>query len=131
MRTGIVSNFCAGIAIVSILFLPVVGCADQNMSGLQLLNESQVDMDMKYFLIGSLICAGMIFLFRLKGARIIAAILGFIFLISAYLIAHSKNELIELRFGSVIAFLSFGYVVISNALFESETQPDQSVIPPG
>lgn len=99
----------SGIAVVCILFLPFVGCGEQNFTGLDILQHKEVGMDIKLFLAASILCGVAVFFLKEYLHYAISAIAGIITLIIAYLIAHNKNEAIELKFGAFLAII--GYVV--------------------
>jgi len=116
----LLSYLGAALAVVCILFAPVVGCGETNLNGLQIIQDKGVGTDIKLFIIIAIICGIVIFFLRKHLHLVASAIVGAIALLIAYLIAHSKNEGIELRYGSILAFIGYAVVAITNFLGMSE-----------
>lgn len=109
-NTKIISSLGSAMAILCILFLPFVGCGEENLTGMQVIQHQQIGQDIKAFVILSILCGLLIFFFNRHVEIAITAVLGIASLFISYLIAHSKNAGIELRIG---AFLSIGAYVIT------------------
>ena len=102
----------AALAIICILFLPVVGCGDQNLNGIELIKEKNIWSEVKFFIIASITCGIIIFFLKKHIMVAITAIGGIFSLIIAYLIAHDKSGSIDLKIGSYFAFLFYSITAI-------------------
>ena len=104
------------VALVSILFLPIVGCGGDNATGLQVIQSTNIPGNIKVFValaaFAALLC---IFLWH-HIAAIAASIGGFVSLLIAYNLGHSKLEGIEMKAGAYLAMLGFAVTVIVNFL---------------
>lgn len=114
--TKIFSNAGATLALIFILFAPVVGCGSQNMNGIDLLSNNGIDAQIKIFILLALVFAGVIFFLKAHLHSVFCAILGALSLFIAYLIAHSKNEAIELKIGAFVAFIGYAIIIVVNFL---------------
>ncbi len=116
----LLSYLGAALAVFCILFAPVVGCGETNLNGLQIIQDKSVGTDIKLFIIIAIICGVTIFFLKKNLHLVASAIAGAVALLIAYLIAHSKNEGIELRFGAFLAFIGYAVTAITNFLGMSE-----------
>ncbi|MDP2304189.1 MAG: hypothetical protein Q8N03_17405 [Ignavibacteria bacterium] len=82
----------AAIAVLCILFAPVVGCGETNLNGLQIIQDESIGTDIKLFIIIAIICGVIIFILKNHLHLVASSIAGAVALLIAYLIAHSKNE---------------------------------------
>ncbi|GEM_PF-3938042 len=116
----LLSYLGAALAVICILFAPVVGCGESNLNGLQIIQDKSVGADIKVFILLAIICGVLIFFLKKHSHLAVSAIAGALSLFIAYLIAHSKNEGIELRFGAFLAFIGYAVTAITNFLGMSD-----------
>lgn len=129
-----ISSLGAGIAILSILFLPVAGCMEYNITGLEILSKEEIEPESKLYIIAAIGCGILIFFLANRIGRAVSAIGGGISLFIAYFIAHAENELIEMRAGAIIAILSYTAIAILNfttseRTLDATTAGDSEVVP--
>ena len=116
----LLSYLGAAVAVLSILFAPVVGCGETNLNGLQIIQDNSVGTEVKLFIIIAIICGVIIFFLKKHLHLVASAIAGAVALLVAYLIAHGENEGIELRFGAFLAFIGYAVTAVTNFLGMSE-----------
>jgi hypothetical protein len=111
-----ISNIGGAIAVISILFLPVVGCGGENVNGIQIIQSDHVSSDIKAFFSVAIICGGLIFLFKNYVQLAITGIVGILSLLIGYLIAKDKINGIDLKAGGVLGIIGFLVTTIINFL---------------
>jgi hypothetical protein len=115
-RSKVLSYLGAVMAVVCILFAPVVGCGDATLNGLQIIEDKGVGGEIKLFIILALSCGVLIFFLKKHAHLVITAIAGAVSLFIAYLIAHGKNGAIELKVGAYLAFVGYTVTAITHIL---------------
>lgn len=116
------TNFGAVIAILSILFLPVVGCGDENLTGVDLVQLQEVGLDTKIFTIAAILSGLFVLVSRNPITKGIGALCGALALIIAFLLARYGYEFIELKLGAYIAII--GYVFSALVSFIHSNKPE-------
>jgi uncharacterized membrane protein (UPF0136 family) len=110
----LISYISAAVVIISILFMPFVGCGGMNMSGLDVLQDNQVGTDIKFFVVMALLCAALIYVLKAQLQIVITSLAGAVSLIVAYLIAHNQNGGIELKAGAFLALIGYAVTAVVN-----------------
>ena len=107
------------IAVVSLCFLPVAGCGNAAVTGLQILRADDVGVILKALIGLSMLCAVLalaattvIELFATGGGGIVS-------LLICYALARQKIPF-DLKEGTYLAFLGFGLVLIGAALRQQQ-----------
>tara|TARA_R110002072_G_scaffold131249_1_gene270726 strand:+ start:175 stop:546 length:372 start_codon:yes stop_codon:yes gene_type:complete len=109
----LISKYGAGIAVVCIMFLPVVGCGGDNLNGFEILKHKDIWVEVKIFIALSIV-SGIAILFMKHYAKMtIGAIAGLVSLLLAYFIAHSKNEGFELKIGGSLGAISYAVSAVA------------------
>ncbi|PQJ12993.1 hypothetical protein CJD36_004410 [Flavipsychrobacter stenotrophus] len=122
VNTGFFSGMGGVIAIVSILFLPIIGCGGDTITGVGIFKSNQVSSEIKLF-IGIAVLMGLVLIFLRKYlVAAITGIAGLVSLLIAYSIAHSKIAGIELKFGAFFAMIGFAISSLVNFLKMSNTE---------
>lgn len=116
----LISNTGAAMAIICILFLPFVGCGGQNLTGIDVIKHNGIGIEIKFFVVASIICAGIIFALKEHIQLAVSAIAGVVSLLIAFLIAQSKMEGLELKFGAFLALIAYSVIAVINFLGISE-----------
>ena len=106
----------AALAVFCILFAPIVGCEGQNFNGVEIIQHKNIMPEVKLFIILSIACGVTIFFLRERTQIAICAIGGIITLLIAYLIAHNKNDAIDLRVGSYFAIIAYSITSVTSFL---------------
>lgn len=117
-------------AVIFILFMPVVGCGGENYNGIELIQEKEVWKEVKACIVLSVVCGLVVLMLRAYMHMAIAALAGAISLLLSYVIAHSKNEGFELKIGAILALMSFMVsmvvsVMSNSRIKEAEDHPPQ------
>ena len=112
----LISNIGAACAILCIIFLPVVGCGDANLTGIDIIKDNQIGTSIKIFVIAAIICGVLIFFLKELLHIAICAIAGAVALFIAYMIAHSENESIEMKIGAILALIGYAVTAVTNFL---------------
>ena len=116
----LISNIGAAMAIFCILFLPFVGCGGQKLTGIDVIKHSGIGTEIKFFVVASIISAGIVFALKKHIQLAVSAIAGIVSLLIAYLIAQSKMEGLELKFGAFLALIAYAVIAVTNFLGISE-----------
>lgn len=116
----LISKIVAAIAIVSIIFLPVVGCGGENASGIDIVKSEQISPAIKLFLICSVICGIIIFFLKEYIHLAVTAIIGILTLLISYFIAKDKLGQLELKTGAFLSILSYVTIAVIGFIKSSE-----------
>ena len=110
--TIIISRILSFISILSILLLPIAGCGNDKVTGSEVIISDEVAIEIKLFLIISVICGLLILFLKKYTHAIIVSALGAITLLVSYFIAKDKVlGNLDLKVGAFVAII--GYVLTS------------------
>ena len=109
MKKGILSKIGGGLAIFSMLFLPLGGCQGVGVNGLRLIAAGDIGFDIKLMLIIALAGAVAAFFVKVAGLYFASGGTGLGALLIGYVIANSQFP-IQLMIGSYLAI--GGYLLI-------------------
>lgn len=104
------------IAVVCILFLPVIGCGNETINGIEIVQSRNVSVEIKFFIVLSVIAGVAILFLKQQVAAFVAGIIGLASLLFSYLIAHNKMQAIELKMGAYLAMIGFVITAVVNAM---------------
>ena len=118
----LISKLGGAVAVVSILFLPVVGCGGENVNGVQIIQSDHVSSDIKAFIVVAIACGGLIFILKNYIQLAVTAIAGIASLLIGYLIAKDKIGGIDLKAGGILGIIGFLITAIISFLNSSENK---------
>lgn len=116
----LISKIVSVIAVVSIIFLPVVGCESKNINGIDIVTSEQMSPAIKLFLIFAVVCGIIIFFLKEYLHLAVTAIIGIVTLLISYLIAKDKLGLLELKIGGFLSILSYSVIAVIGFVKSSE-----------
>ncbi|MBW0161252.1 MAG: SHOCT domain-containing protein [Sediminibacterium sp. Gen4] len=108
------------VAIISIIFLPFIGCGGDNINGADIVKSRDVPIEIKLFLIGSIICGVMILFLKKYIHLALMSVMGIFMLLVSYFIAKDKLGQIELKIGAIVSISTYTIIAISSFLKISE-----------
>ncbi len=102
------------VALLSLLIMPLGGCAGESFNGLQVLSTSQIPVSIKFFLVLSM--AGAAFSCWTKVVRhsLIAGIGAAIALCISYYSGGEVMRVVSMKFGFYTAFLGFALIIVGS-----------------
>lgn len=112
----LIIKFSSAIALVCILFLPIVGCNGLDFSGFDIFKNEAIWIELKICILIAIACGILILCFKEYLHFAISAISGIVTLIIAYLFAYSKNEGFNLKIGAFIGIIGYSISAILSFL---------------
>lgn len=114
----LLSKFGSAIAVLAIMFLPIMGCEDGDLSGYTILFDDflKVDAGLRALVALSTGCGIGVLLLKRPLHHLFGAIVGMVALLAAYLYAriNSEEDVMQLRYGSFVALAGFAMTVVSS-----------------
>src|ERR1700729_699493 len=108
----LLSKLGGAIAIISILFLPVVGCGGENANGIQIVQSDHVSSDIKAFIIVAIACGVLILLLKTSIQLALTGVAGIASLLIGYFMAKDKLGGVDLKAGYYFAIIGFGLTTV-------------------
>jgi len=125
MKKGILSKIGGGLAIFSMLFLPLGGCQGVGVNGLNLIADGDIGVDIKFMLIIALAGAAVAFFVKATGLYFASGGGGLGALLIGYVIAYSQFP-IQLMIGSYLAIGGFLLILADGVIAVNERETPQS-----
>jgi hypothetical protein len=109
------------------LFLPVVGCGDENATGMDIIRSDKVFTEIKTFLIISMACGVIIILLKELIYTAVAAIFGIISLLVFYVMAKNRIDLLQLKAGAYLAIVAYLAAILAGFINGSNNSSKTSI----
>lgn len=108
----IIAKITSSAAVLFILFLPLIGCQGEELTGVELISHDDMWVEVKVLLVVAIVFGGVVLLLSNRVHMGVSALLAVAALTIAFFIATTKNEFFELRNGAYFALIGFLVTVI-------------------
>lgn len=112
----LLSKFGSAIAVLAIMFLPIMGCEQTDLTGYAILFDDllKADAGLRALVTLSVLCGIGVLLLKRPLHHLIGAIVGALALLAAYLYARisSDGDEMELRYGAFVALAGFAVTLV-------------------
>lgn len=112
----IISKVGGAIAIVSILFMPVVGCGGDTANGIDLVQSKNISGDIKACIVVCMLCGLLILLLRTQIQQALSGIIGIVALLGGYMLAKDKLQMLDLKAGYYLSLMGFALTTLVSFL---------------
>lgn len=122
MNLNIIAKIGSSASVICILFLPLIGCSGDEITGMQILSHDDMWIEVKALLVASIVCGILAVFVTNRIYRGVMAALAIGALTIAFMIATNRNAMFYLKWGAYASLVGFLVTLITSFV----PQPDDT-----